>query len=399
VRVGHFLLGRSNPDSANGVDKTVYYVSEMQAKLGHDVAIFSVTPLPPIAVPRVDVRAYQPRRLPVVGNRDLNRGRPRAPLPLPAGLMSDLLDWSPDIVHFHSVHVPEAIVVASRLNRRGTPYCVSPHGGLSLPRRGKRMRKMVFSALFERSYLNRAAFLHAVSRSDLEGARRHGVRVRIVLAPNCIDPAVMPAALDPDLVGRRYPRFRSRRVLLFLGRIDPEVKGLDLLLRAWSRTSAPDTLALLVVGPDWRGGRTRLQTLAEQLDLADSVAFHGRTSGTEKWSLLSSAEVFVLPSRRDAAPFSVLEAMLAAKPVLLSAAADPAGLVRLSGAGLVVPGNLEGLQAGLEAISGLSDERLVEMGLIARQLVVREFRWENTARTLLKAYEKALAPPPGLRGS
>jgi glycosyltransferase involved in cell wall biosynthesis len=305
--------------------------------------------------------------------------------------MSDIERWSPDIMHFHSVHIPEAILIARRLARRNVPYCVAPHGGLIGGGGRQRLTSRALATALERRYLDRAAFLHAVSRADLQGARRYATRVPIVLAPNGIDPKVMPVELDSDLLLRRYRKFRGLRVLLYVGRLDPEVKGLDLLLQAWSRTGAASGMGLVIVGPDWRGGSRRLRLMAERLHLSGSVAFHGQTSGREKWDLLAGADIFVLPSRREAAPVTVLEAMLAAKPLLLSEAADPGKLIAQAGAGLVVQPTLESMKKGLKAVSELSDERLTDMGVNARRLVNREFGWERPTKMLLDAYEDAIS--------
>jgi glycosyltransferase involved in cell wall biosynthesis len=244
--------------------------------------------------------------------------------------------------------------------------------------------------LFERTYLNRAAFLHAVSRSDSTGLLAYGARSRIVIAPNCIDERALPMELDPAFLGRRFPQLHRRRVLMYLGRLDPVVKGLDLLLRAWAQTRGHSEMGLLLVGPDWRGSRARLQNLARRLRVADSVFFLGRASGSEKWNLLASADVLVHPSRSEGAPFAILEAMLAGKPVLVSEAADPDGLISRYRAGLVVGSESTSLVTALEHLSRLTDEDLRAMGASGRQLVAREFRWEDAARTLLTAYEEAL---------
>lgn len=95
MRVAHLILGRCNPDSANGVDKTVYYLSSRQAALGAEVAVFSLTAKEPLPVPGAEVRTFPPpsgklgRLWPVV----------------PGRLLEEVLGWGPDLVHFHSVHI------------------------------------------------------------------------------------------------------------------------------------------------------------------------------------------------------------------------------------------------------------------------------------------------------
>jgi glycosyltransferase involved in cell wall biosynthesis len=391
MRIAHFLLGRCNPDSANGIDKTVYYLSRTQAEFGHDVGVFSITDKPPIPVPGAEVKTFPPRRPPI----PLPRGRmgdllgQRSPLNLPPALVRALFDWKPDVVHFHFVHIPQAIRLARRLSRLRIPYCVTLNGGLSpAALQRQKLAKYVFSRLFERSYLNGAAFIHAVSSLDIEGADAYGVRNRMVVAPNCIDPATMPPAADRGILQTRFPELRGRRIFLYLGRLDPQQKGLDLLVRAWARTGGRDRTGLVLVGPDWRTGRSQLEGIAG--DVGSDVVFTGPASGDEKWSLLAEADVFVHPSRWEAGvPFAVLEAMLASRPILISGSADPDGIIRSRESALVVDPDVVSIASGLRTLATLSSEELHAMGRRARAVVDEEFRWERTADILLAAYREA----------
>jgi glycosyltransferase involved in cell wall biosynthesis len=398
IRIAHFLWGRCNPDSANGVDKTVYYLARAQAEAGHDVAIFSINDKPPIPVPGCEVKSYPVRRLPL----PFKKGRLRdllvlrSPLNLPPSLTKDLLSWQPSIVHFHFVHLPQAILLARRLRELGTAYCVSPHGGLAVQaQHRRRLGKAVFGRLFERRYLNRAAFIHAISAEDLEGTRAYGVHNRSVIAPNGIDPALLPGDLDHGFVRRRLPLVTGKRLFAYIGRIDPQQKGLDLLIEAWAGVSSRDSGRLLLVGPDWRHGRSRLEAMASGLGVADSVLFVPPVAGKEKWDTLAGADVFVHPSRWEAGvPFSALEAMLASKPLLLTLAADPDGRVSVAGAGVTVSPTLGEIRDGLSRMLKADTEVLEGMGASARGLVDREFRWERTSGQLIDAYEQAVAQSP-----
>jgi hypothetical protein len=82
--------------------------------------------------------------------------------------------------------------------------------------------------------------------------------------------------------------------------------------------------------------------------------------------------------------------MLAAKPVVVSEAADPDGLISRHRAGLVVGTELKTLVATLAYVGRLRGEDLHVMGTNGRRLVARRFQWEDTASTLLTAYEKVL---------
>jgi glycosyltransferase involved in cell wall biosynthesis len=391
MRIAHFLLGRCNPDSANGIDKTVYYLSRVQAVLEHEVGVFSITDKAPIDIPGCEVKTFPPQRppVPLLPGRMSDLLGQRSPLNLPPALVQALIDWRPDFVHFHFVHIPQAIRLARRLSSLSVPYCVSLHGGLA-PAALKRQRraKLLFSLLAERNYLNRAAFIHAVSSLDIEGARAYGVRNRVIVAPNCIDPASMPPMADRGMLQSRFPELGGRRIFLYLGRLDPQQKGLDLLVRAWARIEGRDRPGLVLVGPDWRMGRSQLEEIAGAA--ASDVVFTGPASGNDKWSLLAEADVFVHPSRWEAGvPFAVLEAMLASRPILISGSADPDGTIRSREAGLVVDSDLISIASGLRAMAALRTDELQAMGRRARAVVDEEFRWERTANILLAGYRDA----------
>jgi len=225
MRVAHVLLGRCNPDSANGVDKTVSYLARYQAALGSEVAVFSLTAKEPFPLPGAEVRTFPPPW------GKLGRLCPG----VPGWLLEELLGWKPDLVHFHSVHIGPFIGLSKALRRSGVPYVITPNGGFApgrLARVGPEVRAYVH--LLEKPYLEVAQFVHAVSRNDVEGLRSLGVRARVVV-PNGIDPAALPTQVDAGLLRRRFPGLWGKRVFLFLGRSGSHG---DSRVRPWMRDTA-----------------------------------------------------------------------------------------------------------------------------------------------------------------
>lgn len=390
LRIAHFLLGRCNAESANGLDKTVYHMTRAQAALGHDVRLFSVTEKEPLPIPGVRVVSFPPAgagvaRLLSARLRDVLINR--SPLNLPRGLVAAALRWRPHILHLHAVYVPQNIVLAYRLRRAGIPYCVTINGLLSpVALRRNRWRKKVYNALFERKYLNRAAFLHAISVQDVTGIEAVGVQNAVEMAPNGIDLDSLPVPDATSSVAALFPSVAGKRVFLFVGRLDPHQKGLDLLLHGFAQLGRLD-VALVIVGPDWRGHRATLGRLAEQLGIGEHVVFAGPAFGERKAALLASADVFVHPSRWEAGvPFSVLEAAAFGKPCLLTPAADPDGVLAKSGASVVAEPNADAIESALRSFADATPQRLTEMGGRARETVQAEFGWTPIAGTLIRAY-------------
>lgn len=376
VRVAHVLVGRCNPESANGVDKTVYHLARYQAIQNADVAVFSLTDKEPLPIAGVEARVVRPP----LG------GRFGARLPLtPKALLEGLLAWAPDIVHFHSVHIGPFIALARTLKRLDVPYVVTPNGGFA-PGRLARVTTSVraYVRLLEKTYLEGARFVQAVSRNDAEGLRTLGIRARITEVPNGIDLSAIPQEVDVGLLRRRYPNLEGRRIFLFLGRLAAEHKGLDLLVDGFSRAGTKDA-ALVLVGPDWRRNLTRLQGRADAPGLREKVVFTGPAYGMEKWHYLAGADIFVHTSRWEGFAFSVLEALAMGKPVLASPAADPEGKIGTRGVALTVPPTVDDIAKAIWNLGRIPVQELVLMGRQARALA-EEYDWKQISRRLLEAY-------------
>lgn len=101
--------------------------------------------------------------------------------------------------------------------------------------------------------------------------------------------------------------------ILFLGRLG-ERKGVHDLLYALIDVVAKIPSVKLVLGGD--GDIPHYQKLAETLGVSSNVEFKGWVGAEEKFSLLSSASVFVLPSYNEGFPVGIIEAMACEVPIV-----------------------------------------------------------------------------------
>ena len=377
MRIAHFQVGRCNSDSANGVDKTVFHLCRGLAQRGHQVALFSITAKPSFPVPGVSIKAY----------------RPFWQL-LPREILDDLNMWKPDVVHLHSVYAPQNRQLSFWLKQNRVPYVVTPNGGLSS---GAPVKRRLIKALYrlacEMPLLNDAAFIHAVSRN--EGLREQGVTAPIVAIPNGFDLSAIPQSRSKSALLKRFPQLDGKFVFMFVGRLDPRHKGLDLLLAAFAKLKA-NHAALVLIGPDWRGHSQQLENYAQQLGIAAQVVFTGPAYGVNKFELLGGADFFVHPSRWEGLPFAVLEAMALGLPCIVAPAANPNDVISDGRSGLECAADIDQLALALQRALRLEHDELVEMGNRARQLVDQHFRWDKIVVQMERAYLKH-APPVSIR--
>ncbi len=184
---------------------------------------------------------------------------------------------------------------------------------------------------------------------------------------------------DPDLLSLpREPEARPPYVL-FVGRLDPNMKGLDLLVNAFATLADryPD-LHLVLAGRGDPASERALQALAEQGGVARRVRLQTNISEAEKRKLLSGCLFFCSPSRFEGWGIAALEANAAGKPVVVSNASGFRDSIRHNESGIRV--DLDAGESLSQVMSELLDhpERRAEMGLRARAWA-RQFSWDDIA--------------------
>lgn len=127
-------------------------------------------------------------------------------------------------------------------------------------------------------------------------------------------------AIIPNGIDRAFLQVNNEEDdhILFLSRIDRYQKGLDILMDAFMLIAEQfKNLRLVLAGYDTFH---TIENLLKKIpgELRDRVDYVGFVSGEEKLRLLSKAKVFVLPSRLEAHPISVLEALACGRAVLVS---------------------------------------------------------------------------------
>jgi glycosyltransferase involved in cell wall biosynthesis len=164
----------------------------------------------------------------------------------------------------------------------------------------------------------------------------------------------------PATPRRDYGIPQEEIVLLFLGRMDVRVKGLDLLVQAFSCLPS-DRVRLVLAGPDWQGGRAELERLADRLGCGNRIRFLGPIYGEKKWSLLRMADVFVSPSRWEAFSIAQAEAMSVGLPLVTSTKVSLAPSLKEADAAVLTPLAVKQLARAIFALA-IDPERRRALG-------------------------------------
>ena len=300
-----------------------------------------------------------------------------------------------DILHLQEVWSHPQLAASRIARRSGIPYVITPHGEFEPWRVRntfiKHLKKKVYLSLVGRSMLRNAACIHTIAPNEVRGLREIGYKGAITLIPNGIDVENYVNLPAPSIADRRWPQLAGRRVVLFLSRLSRE-KGLDQLIPAWANLTAQnnyDDVFLVIAGPDDRGYRAEVDHLVEKHGASSNILLTGMVQGAEKLALISRADIYTLPSYSEGFSMSILEALAASKPVLITPGCNFPEVAEC-GAGFCIDPEPSLLMEALQRLLDMTEEDRAAMGERGRELVTKEYAWDVLARKMLTVYHNIL---------
>ncbi len=224
-----------------------------------------------------------------------------------------------DVVHIHGVWNWTSFWALSRAHALGLPTIIRPAGSLDPFDLQKHSgAKRLIGRAFHRRYLTSPRVMHCTSAREAEQIETFG--------GNALK-TVLPLPVEPDnrspVIGRVEARAKlgvpqDAEVVLFMSRIDYK-KGLELLVPALEnvRRTRP-RLFFVIAGSGDREMEEKLNGLLAAAEIRNRTLRLGFVDGAVKAQALAAADIFVLPSMNENFGISVVEAMMAGVPVVIS---------------------------------------------------------------------------------
>jgi glycosyltransferase involved in cell wall biosynthesis len=276
------------------------------------------------------------------------------------------------LFHIHSVFIPENALIA----KLGKPYILTPNGGWSdVVLNGKRKwAKRLWILAIESRMWRMASSIQAVSVSEAKELSKHRGMAPIHYIPNGTE---IPYEISQP---------EERNCFLFIGRLDINQKGLDLLFEALRiiKDRQITIPKVIVAGPDYRDGRAFLEKFRVFHGLSDIVEIRGVVHGKEKESLFRSAKLFIHTSRWEGLPLVLLEAIAHGIPCLLTPGTNVAA--EWKSAGCAFETTLDS-SAIAEYLIFLSKQSLDKESRIARELAKSDYSWTSIVGKLSNLYD------------
>lgn len=176
-----------------------------------------------------------------------------------------------------------------------------------------------------------------------------------------------------------HKKRKTNKNILYLGRVEIDQKGLDLLLMAYKafREKSEENYQLVIAGSGTKEQIYKLKALIKQIGLNKHVHLVGWVSGKEKETLLKNSAVMVIPSRFETYSIVALEAMAFGLPIVCF---DIHGLSWISGKAAlkIEPYDVDKYADAIAQI--LVNKRHAKSFSEYGPVYARRYTWDNVAK-------------------
>lgn len=364
------ILHVTVPARVGGLERVVEALTLGQVEAGHAVHVVAVVEkeedarrfLAPLAE-----HGVHPHPI-VLPGRAYHRER--------AAISALCRDVAPTVMHTHGYR---ADVIASGVARRlNIPTVTTVHGFT-----GGSVRNRFYEALQVRAFRRFDAVV-AVSQPLANQLRRRGLaaeRLRVV-----VNAASAPASLFDRATAREQLGIDPAQFTVgWLGRLSHE-KGADVLIEALAQL--PSDVCVSFIGD----GREResLLALARARGVAERTRWHGIVPDAR--ALLRAMDVFVLSSRTEGTPMTLLEAMGARVPIVATRVGGVPDVVSDVEALLVSPDDPPAIARAIQAVRNAPAATAARV-VAARERLDSAFSLEPWLRAYDRLYHEVARRP------
>lgn len=263
----------------------------------------------------------------------------------------------------------------AELKRRGYVWIYVPHGMLEPNSMGQKyLKKLIYFYAAERRMAQRADSVRAVSQPEMDRLAQHFGSV--VHIPNAV-------SVVPHTNGNKDA---ATRQFLFMARIHVQ-KGVIELVQAWKRSKLASLAhtQLVIAGPD-DGALIDLQS---EIEGTSNVHYCGAKYGEAKDRLLRESDFFVLPSRAEGFPGSVIEAMsYGIVPIITAECNFPEALA--AGCAFAIERKVDRMAEVLEQCMTLDEMNVQRLKTRCRGLIEDNYSLETVSTQFHQLYSSLL---------
>lgn len=291
---------------------------------------------------------------------------------------SDLDHFNADIAVIEDpFNTLEFCKIAKKLKKSNTPYILAPHGCFTKVALQKNaMKKFVAIHLLLRRYLKGCCATQYLCENEKSNSIQFN------------ESLVIPNGVPID---NSYSVRKTIKNIVFISRKDVRHKGIDFLLKAvclQRELLESEGVKVYIYGSvESRDDELFINEFIRKNDLSNIVSNHGPIFGEKKKDVLMKSDLFILTSRHEGFPLSILEALSYGLPVLITKGTNIDNIVSDANAGWTCETDETDISRALKAAISCQDCTCYSEN--ARRVSL-EYSWEAVACKTIKEYRELL---------
>jgi len=201
--------------------------------------------------------------------------------------------------------------------------------------------------------------------------------------PNGVDSTIYKPSRDNSDLRAQFELPEEGRIILSLGRLTPQ-KQPEVMVDLYSRIEGrSEDVTLAIAGTGELLERVKARVRSKGLE---SVKFLGYVPESDKPDLYACADYYIMTSRYEGQPLSLLEAMSSGLPCIVSDIPN-LRMVRDARCGITI--QLKDIGQDSEAIISYLESDTDQDSIRAREHVLQHYDWRLLAERYLKVFEQA----------
>lgn len=283
----------------------------------------------------------------------------------------EALKLNPDIIIVHAYRQYYSTMALKIAKKLKIPCFLVTHAPfLNRDLRSWKLNLMVsvYDTFIGRIILNKYTKIIAISKWEIPYLLKLGAKMeKIIYIPN---------GVPEEFFKNRVQEKSDKKKILFFGRVSP-IKDLETLIRAMSLLKNND-IKLDIIGTYEEGYKKELINLIAKMNLGNKINFLPPVYGNlNKINLFDKYSIFILPSRREALPTALIEAMARGKIVISSLTDGGKELIEDGKNGFLFEiGDGKELARIIDSINNINKNKIIEISSNARKSS-EKFSWNR----------------------
>lgn len=277
---------------------------------------------------------------------------------------------NPDLIVFEQFYNMTRSKLRTEAIKSNIPYIIIPRGELTKKAQArKRLKKCIANYFLCNKFAYKAEAIQYLTKQEFEDS---GIKWNDnhIIVPNGIE--------IPNKVKTSFSKDGIK--CIFVGRIEPYQKGLDLLIDACKPIKGmlkEKNCHIHICGPDRENKLKKLISQVHLNGLDDYFSFSDGVYGEEKKQLILDSDVFLIPSRFEGHPMALIEALSLGLPCVATTGSNMREQIEKSNSGWTANNNADSITNALIKMINSSDN-YYEISKNAIELAMT-FEWKKIA--------------------